>query len=119
MTQAAVAEPMELEVGDMTGRRFRSSDVSADSTIGEALKRFLPRLGLSLQDRDGNPQTFRIRRDRDGQNLFSSDRVGDALAPGESVTVERFIQAGGSQGDERADGRGGRHEVTERFVQAG
>jgi hypothetical protein len=93
MTQA-VAETLAIDVADMTGRRFHSDDVPRNATIGEALKRFLPRLGLSLKDREGNPQTFRIRRDRDGRNLFSSERVADALEPGDSVTVERWIQAG-------------------------
>jgi hypothetical protein len=82
-------------VVDTTGqRRFRASDVRRDMTVGEAFKRFLPRLGLGSRDRTGAPQTFRMRLDREGRNLFPSQRIGDAVENGAQVTVERSIQAG-------------------------
>ena len=98
MANAATVETIDFELADVTQqRRFQAKNIRRDMSVGEVVRSMLPRLGLAARDGAGKPVTYRVRRDRDGRNLFSSERIGDALSPGEAVTVTRYVQAGGGR----------------------
>jgi hypothetical protein len=94
----ATAETLDFEVADVTQqRRFHATDVRGDMSVGEVVRSLLPRLGMAARDRAGKPSTYRLRRDRDGRNLFPSERIGDAVRPGDNLTLTHYVQAGASR----------------------
>ena len=75
-------------------RSFRASAVSGLSTIGELTKTLVSGMGLLPQDSRGNPLSYRLRLEREGRQLSSSEFAADALKTGDEVVITPRIAAG-------------------------
>jgi hypothetical protein len=86
---------LNLTARDVSGqRRFALSDVRADTTVQELIRRLVPRMGLPAQDSTGTPQAFHAFLERDGRHLGSSETVGDALQDADEIVLHPDVQAG-------------------------
>jgi hypothetical protein len=80
---------------DVTGqKRFRLTGVSAQSSVGELVRGALARMGLVTRDHTGQELDYRARLDREGRQLHSSERVGDALRSDDEIVLTPRVSAG-------------------------
>jgi hypothetical protein len=90
-----LVEPIELHVSDVSSQKMaKIRNVPQDSTIGELVRGLLADLNVPQNDVEGRPLTYGVRRQRDGQYLHASERVGDALLSGDSIMLQPSIDAG-------------------------
>ena len=86
----------EFEVSDVTGQKVLAvSQVPADATIGELVRGLIGRMRLPPSDTAGRPLTYHARSDREGRHLLGSERVADAVLPGDRVVLQPNVDAGG------------------------
>jgi hypothetical protein len=84
-----------LTASDVSRQKVRALDgVAPDRTVGELVEEFLRELNLPTKDPDGRPLAYHAHLDREARHLNSSELVGDALAPGDRLTIQPMIQAG-------------------------
>ncbi len=88
--------PLELEARDVTGQHaVRLRAVAGDSTIGELVATAVSRMGLPRVDVQGRQLAFEARNEGSGQQLFTSEIVGEVLQTGDRIRVWPDISAGG------------------------
>lgn len=91
------ASNLSLLVSDVSGQKvFNVSNAPADGTIGELISELLGRMDLPRNDPGGAPLTYQARVEREGRHLNASERIGDALEPGDKLTLQPNIDAGRS-----------------------
>jgi hypothetical protein len=84
-----------FEVSDVTGQKVLAvSDVPKDATIGELVRGLIARMRLPASDTAGRPLTYHARSDREGRHLLGSERVADAVLPGDRMVLQPNIDAG-------------------------
>jgi hypothetical protein len=84
-----------VTASDVTRQKVRSLDgVAPDKTIGELVEQFLRELALPERDPDGRPLSYHALLEREARHVNASELVGDALAPGDRLTIQPRIQAG-------------------------
>ena len=91
------AEVMEraFEVSDVSGQKVvQVGDVPVDATINELIDGLLARMRLPANDSGGRPLTYQARLDREGRHLGGSERVTDAVLPGDRVVLQPNVDAG-------------------------
>lgn len=87
-----------LDVSDVSGqKRLTVDECERDATVGELVERLLAEMDLARQDREGRAVTYHARLEREGRHLHASERVGDALQPGDRLVLQPSIDAGGGR----------------------
>ena len=95
MSATAVIEN-SFEVSDVTGQKVLAvSGVPRESTIGDLVRSLIGRMRLPASDTAGRPLTYHARSDREGRHLLGSERVADAVRPGDRVVLQPNVDAGG------------------------
>src|SRR5213078_1318329 len=95
MSATAVMD-MGFEVSDVSGQKMlRVSNVVNDATVSELVRGVLPGMQLPQNDAAGRPLTYHARLEREGRHLQASERVADALLPGDRVVLQPNVDAGG------------------------
>jgi hypothetical protein len=93
--EATAAGTLDLVARDLTGqKRFRLIGIQKNLSVGEIVRSALARMGLGTRDREGRDLEYRARLQREGRQLNSSERVGDALEPGDEIVLTPRISAG-------------------------
>ena len=96
MSATAVMET-EFEISDVTGQKVLAvSGIPTDATIEDLVRDFIGRMRLPAQDTGGRVLTYHARSDRQGRHLLGSERVADAVEPGERVVLQPNVDAGTS-----------------------
>ena len=86
---------LTLHASDATGQKAVDVvDVPPDATVGEMINGLLPRLDLPQTNLEGAPLSYQARLEREGRHLHQSERVGDALKPGDEISLHPNIDAG-------------------------
>ena len=84
-----------LQVSDVSAQKMANvKDVPREATVAELVNELLHQLKLPQQDVEGRPLTYGVRRQRDGQHLHASERVGEALLPGDHIVLQPNVDAG-------------------------
>ncbi len=84
-----------LEVTDVSEQKKANvENVPGESTVGELIQALLPQMNLPKNDGAGRPLTYHARLEREGRHLHASERVSDALKPGDRVVLQPDIHAG-------------------------
>ena len=95
MSATAVME-IGFEVSDVSGQKMvRVSNLVNDATVSELVRGVLPGMQLPQNDAAGRPLTYHARLEREGRHLQASERVADALLPGDRVVLQPNVDAGG------------------------
>jgi hypothetical protein len=95
MSATAVME-MGFEVSDVSGQKMvKVSNIVNDATVSELVRGVLPGMQLPQNDAAGRPLTYHARLEREGRHLQASERVADALLPGDRVVLQPNVDAGG------------------------
>lgn len=84
-----------LRVSDVSRQKTAHADVPREATVGEIVRGFLNDLRLPDVDPDGNPLAYHALLEREARHVHASERVGDALQPGDRLTLQPSIEAGG------------------------
>jgi hypothetical protein len=93
--KASFDSGLDLLVSDVSEQKSaRVLDVPRDATVGEVIARSLDRLRLAQHDTQGRSLTWQARLDRESRRLHSTERVGEALLPGDRLTLEPSVDAG-------------------------
>jgi hypothetical protein len=88
---------MKLRVSDASGQKMvEVPELENDITVGELIEGLLPVMKLPQNDAGGRPLVYHARLEREGRHLHVSELVGDALAPGDRLTLLPNIDAGTS-----------------------
>ena len=86
---------MKIKVSDVSGQRVAEvPEVPADSTVGELIAGLLPQMRLPEHDALGRDLVYHARLEREGRHLHASEVVGDAVRPGDRLTLLPNIDAG-------------------------
>jgi len=95
MVMATETSDLTLEASDVSGERvMRISGISRGATAGELVQELVSEIDLPRADVEGRPLTYHARLDREGRHLHASEIVGDALEPGDRLTLQPQITAG-------------------------
>jgi hypothetical protein len=85
-----------FEVSDVSGQKvMQVGDVPVDATVTELIEGLLTRMRLPPNDSGGRPLTYQARLDREGRHLGGAERVADAVQPGDRLTLQPNVDAGG------------------------
>ena len=92
---AAVATPVAFEVSDISQQKIvKVSDVPPEATVGEVVQELLDELQLSQNDASGHSLSYRALLQRESRHLHATETVGQALQPGDRLTLQPDIDAG-------------------------
>lgn len=84
-----------LEISDVSGQKvFSVANAPTGNTVGELVQEMLGKMNLPRNDASGAPLTYQARSEREGRHLNASERIGDALEPGDRLTLQPNIDAG-------------------------
>ncbi len=84
-----------LSVSDVSQQKMkRVTDVPPDLTVGEMVDALLDELRLPHTDSHGHVLSYHALLDREGRHVHGSERVGDALQPGDRLILQPNIDAG-------------------------
>lgn len=84
-----------VTASDVSRQKVRSLDgVAPDRTVGELVEQFLRELNMPERDPDGRPLAYHALLEREARHVNASELIGDALAPGDRLTIQPRIQAG-------------------------
>jgi hypothetical protein len=84
-----------LKVSDVSAQKMANlKDVPREATVAELVSGLLRELNLPEQDVEGRPLTYGVRRQRGGLHLHASERVGEALLPGDHIVLQPNVDAG-------------------------
>lgn len=87
--------PLRIQVHDASRQKqLVVEDIPNDATVGEIVQQLLDDLGLPVKDADGGPLSYHALLEREQRHMHATERVGDALQPGDSLTLHPNIQAG-------------------------
>ena len=90
-----VSQPLRIQVHDASRQKqLMVEDIPNDATVGEIVQQLLDELGLPVRDADGEPVSYHALLEREQRHMHATERVGDALQPGDSLTLHPNIQAG-------------------------
>jgi len=99
--QAVESREMELEVTDVSRtkrKKFSIKDSLPDSTVGEVIEGLLPGMKLPRNDVAGRPLVYHARLEREGRHLHGSERLAEAVRPGDQIVLQPNVDAGGPVG---------------------
>ena len=68
--------------------------VNPELSISELLNGLTTKMRLTTTDSDGRALTYQARLEREGRHLHASETVGEALQPGDRLTLQPNIMAG-------------------------
>lgn len=89
-------DTLDLTALDVSGtKRFRARAIAPDATVGELVETLVPRMHLPRLDASQRPLNYHARLEREGRHLNESERVGDALQPGDEISLHPNVDAGG------------------------
>jgi hypothetical protein len=89
---------LDFDVTDVSGQKAaRIRDVPEDATVGELIDGLLRQLNLPRNDSGGRPLTYHGRLEREGRHLAATERVADAVRPGDRIALLPNIDAGGAR----------------------
>ncbi len=95
MTSSLHAETFSISATDVTRQKtVKVSGVAPDITIGELMRGLVPKMKLAEQDADGSALTYQVRSEREGRQLHSSERAGEALKPNDRIVLQPNVMAG-------------------------
>jgi hypothetical protein len=95
MASTETLEGISLTVSDVSGQKvFRVPRAPAEATVGELVQSLLSQMHLPAHDPQGQPLAYQARLEREGRHLNAAERVGDALATGDALTLQPNIDAG-------------------------
>lgn len=84
-----------LEVSDVSKQKLtKVTGVPRDATVGEIVQGLLDEMQLPQSDANGRQLTYQAHLDREARHLHSSELIGDALQPGDRLTLQPSIEAG-------------------------
>jgi hypothetical protein len=75
-------------------RSFSIRNFSRAATIADLVGTLIPKMGLSTRDSAGRPLNYQAFSKRNGAHLLGHDTVGEALQPGDRISILPDIQAG-------------------------
>jgi hypothetical protein len=85
---------MTLEIEDFTGQvTRRATGVDSDEQVGDLVINLAQELHLPDIDASGRPVQYGARSSR-GDVLNFTDRVGDVLEEGDTITLTKSVTAG-------------------------
>jgi hypothetical protein len=85
---------MTLEIEDFTGQKTRrASGVNGDEQIGDLVNNLAHEMQLPDIDASGRPVQYGALTSR-GDVLNFTDRVGDVLEEGDTITLTKSVTAG-------------------------
>ncbi len=86
---------LDVLARDVTGqKKFKLTGIPTHASVGELVRGALARMGLGSRDHTGQELDYRARLERDGRQLHSSERVGDALQSDDEIVLTPRISAG-------------------------
>jgi hypothetical protein len=86
---------IDFEVTDVTGyRAMRVTAYPPDHTIGEMVRTLVSRMELTTTNPAGVDYTYHARLEREGRHLNASELVGEAVRPGDRLSLQPNIDAG-------------------------
>jgi hypothetical protein len=97
MPQTTLPDSITLQASDVSGQKLVNvAGVPSNSseTIGEFVRRLVPKMRLPERDVEGRPLTYHARLEREGRHLNASEMVGDVLQEGDQVVLQPVIMAG-------------------------
>ena len=84
-----------FEVSDVTGQKVLAvSDLPTEATVADVVRGLVARMRLPANDAAGRPLTYHARLDREGRHLLGSERISDALQPGDRLVLQPNVDAG-------------------------
>jgi len=84
-----------LLVRDVSQQKMAEVEgVAEDSTVGELVQSLLDELRLPRTDIDGRSLTYHALLEREARHVHASEKVGEALRPGDALTLQPNIDAG-------------------------
>jgi hypothetical protein len=93
-TTATPTRGLTIQASDISGQKVVTvRDIPLDSTIGLLIDDLVHRMEL-IGRTDGRPTVYTARLDREGRHLNASERVSDALEPGDKLVLTPDIDAG-------------------------
>ena len=90
MANTQILSGIALQASDVSGQKIVNiPSIPLDATIGELTRGLLPKMQLP----ENVP--YQVRLERESRHLNASERVADALQPGDRVVLQPSIDAGG------------------------
>lgn len=83
---------------DVSGQQSYECEAPADETMQMAIERLLAETATPRTDAQGRPLTYQARLEREGRHVHASERIGDAIRPGDHLVLQPNIDAGASLG---------------------
>ncbi len=84
---------ISLKVKDPTEQKqLLARNIPVDAEVGEVRASLIRQLSLPLHDLSGRPCTYGVRAN--GESLAESDRVGEVLREGDTITLTQNVTAG-------------------------
>lgn len=87
-------ETVGFSVSTAAGSTFDVDACPVDASVGEVIPSLLEKMALPLNDADGSPASYSIRRNRDGMILNDGDVIGNVIQQGETCVLQPSIDAG-------------------------
>lgn len=94
MSEAMATADMRLCASDASGQRKYSISFPRAAKIRDLIKALIPAMGLSAKDSSGRPLSYQAFSKRDSCHLRGTETVGEALLPGDEISLLPDIQAG-------------------------
>ncbi len=94
---ASVKEPevLTLFASNVSGQNtVKVAGVNPELSISELLNGLTTKMRLTTTDSEGRALTYQARLEREGRHLHASETVGEALQPGDRLTLQPNIMAG-------------------------
>ena len=84
-----------LQVSDVSRQKMaRIRSVPPTATVGELVHGVLGELRLPQTDSQGHTLSYHALLEREARHVHAGERVGDALQPGDHLTLQPNIDAG-------------------------
>ena len=72
---------------------FQFDDIEPDDTVSALVNRAVGQMSMPPTDVAGRPLVYHARLDRVGRQLYSSERIGDAILTNDRLTMFPSIDA--------------------------
>jgi hypothetical protein len=91
----AAAMSLTLEAMDVSQQKVRRvSNIGVEVTVRELTDSLLAEMKLPQNDPEGRPVTYYALLEREGRQLQSWEKLGDAVRSGDRVVLQPNIEAG-------------------------
>ena len=90
-------QAISLLASDISGQKMVNiAGVSRGSaeTVGEFVRRLIPKMELPVNDVEGRPMTYHARLEREGRHLHATEAIGDVLQDEDKIVLQPVIMAG-------------------------